>query len=425
MSILFLLPLSYGNNCFSQGCTKYVAKDFTKGFPKLKYCLENLGWRESVKKDEWRVTVYNTYEDADASIEFNIIEAGTVARGLASYKIERDGGSQSVSFFFTSEPKFVWDKIELIDKEGNKKEPVEEPDNKSEQTGNSDYTGEYTKWEDETNKALSLIIGETEAAIFVKNVGGAAPIIYKAIIPSVYRYDLGQDFMMIKFEGKDRFSLWDNGKLQGYFIRPGSVKETATIIIKNGLWKNSYESSSYKANIKMINGGIQYHETRVLDQPPIIFIKKAGNEYASESNDYQVIVKDPTTISITFRGMKWNDFKFISETEEKLGISATTLMGKWECSINYIKTNNIIVVDENEFIWDWVVKILLTTNKGQMTFKRQSGNVFVADNTGNNSGNQGWCRYVIKIINDNKLGLEIYNCAGKLGKTGELIRLTD
>jgi hypothetical protein len=113
--------------------------------------------------------------------------------------------------------------------------------------------------------------------------------------------------------------------------------------------------------------------------------------------------------------------KVIKKTEDKSDASIMNLNGDWKCSIKYIKTNNIIVVDENEFIWDWVVKILLTTNKGQMTFKRQSGNVFVADNT----GNQGWCRYVIKIINNNKLGLEIYNCSGKLGKTGELTRNSD
>jgi hypothetical protein len=117
--------------------------------------------------------------------------------------------------------------------------------------------------------------------------------------------------------------------------------------------------------------------------------------------------------------------KVIKKTIEKPEASIMSLNGKWKCSINYIKTNNIIVVNENEFIWDWVVKMLLITNKGQMTFKRQSDNIFVADNTGNNIGNQGWCRYVAKIINDNKLELEIYNCSGKLGKTAELTRNSD
>jgi hypothetical protein len=110
----------------------------------------------------------------------------------------------------------------------------------------------------------------------------------------------------------------------------------------------------------------------------------------------------------------------IKKTEKKPGASITNLNGKWKSSLNYIKSSNIIVTNEDEFTWDWVVKMMLVTNKGQTHFKRQSGNVFVANNTG--TGGQGWCRYVITIISYSKLQVEVFNCAGKLGRTDYLTR---
>lgn len=114
MSLTVLFSLANTNNCFSQNCPQ-DAKTFEDGYPKLKACKQNLGWRESVNQYEWKVTVYNFYDDMKVKISFKLIEEGTPAKNLSYYTISKKKGSQSYSYFFSSEPKFVYGDIELID----------------------------------------------------------------------------------------------------------------------------------------------------------------------------------------------------------------------------------------------------------------------------------------------------------------------
>jgi|GEM_PF-5007243 len=113
VSIICLLVLfTTGNSSYAQTCSPENGTSI-QGFYKLKYCMENLGWRESVKQNEWRVTVYNLYDDVNIRIDFNLVEAGAPAKGL-SYKLIKAGKSTAISFYFSSTPEFVYDNIELI-----------------------------------------------------------------------------------------------------------------------------------------------------------------------------------------------------------------------------------------------------------------------------------------------------------------------
>jgi hypothetical protein len=440
LSILLLFLLANVANCFSQGCTKDEAKVFEKGFPKLKYCMRNMGWRESVKKYEWGVKVYNMYDDATVRMLFTLVEKGAEASTLSSFTIPPKE-DRYYSFYFTSTPDFVWDKIEVIEKDGNKTASEEKTDNKSEQTGNSDYSGEYTKWEGETNKAMSLSIGETEAAVFVKNVGGAAPIIYKTIIPGVYRYDGGQDFMMIKFEGKDRLSLWDNKNLVGYFIRPGSAKnEVIQMPDKDEIFTHAKPIPSAEKMIGVLRNAIDWQHPEKggkMDFDLTIDDKGTVKGVSVLSNPRNIELEDKVTSHILRQpivyyhtpaernGKPVSDNVSYSVTytsyaeEDKSGISAMNLNGKWKSDIDKNLTVTLTASSEDEFLYNWVVSALIKV-KGKANFKRESGNLFIAKITGIKC-------YTAKItyISNDRLGIKVYKCSGALEKDGELYRVDD
>lgn len=114
LSLTMLFMLTGTSDALSQKCSKESSARIETGYPKLKYCMENLGWRESVKKYEWRVTVYNLYTDVKVKMGFTLIEQGTEPRGIGFYVIPANG-SRSYSFYFSSPPEFVYENIELIE----------------------------------------------------------------------------------------------------------------------------------------------------------------------------------------------------------------------------------------------------------------------------------------------------------------------
>jgi hypothetical protein len=301
--------------------------------------------------------------------------------------------------------------------------PVQKNEDGQKKETSVDYSGEYTKWEGETNKAMSLTIGETEAAIFVKHVSGAAPRIYKAIIPGVYKYDMAQGFMKIEFEGKDRFSLWDNQSLVGYFIRPGSAKETAKIkpdeediIINTGVWKRG--SSQGKVKMRMVERAIMFQPISDFKRTEERRSKIATNEY--RDSEYGVLtVKSPTRIGYKLNGIEFDDYEFIAGSEEESGVSAVNFNGRWKSDIDKNLTVTLTASSENEFLYNWVVSAIIKV-KGKANFKRESGNIFIAKITGLKC-------YTAKItyISNDRLGIKVYKCSGALEKDGELYRVDD
>lgn len=98
------------------------------------------------------------------------------------------------------------------------------PDPDGEKKDANGYSGKYDKWEQE-GKDVVMTIGISETGIYWKEKEGQPPSFFKNIKPGVFRYDKGDDFMLVRFESDDRLSLWNNGSLVGYFKNPALAKK--------------------------------------------------------------------------------------------------------------------------------------------------------------------------------------------------------
>lgn len=417
-------------------------------FKKITITKKKGAYNENSGKYMWSITFENNY---DFDVHFTCIatpKGVTPDKTTDRISIPKHETSATI-FFVASEEVVVWmdrmrygksDDGEYCDY-GNNKSAEAETDNKSEQTGNSDFSGEYTKWEGETNKAMSLEIAETEAAVFLKNVGGAAPIIYKAIIPGVYRYDKGKDFMMIKFEGKDRFSLWDNQTLVGYFLRPGSAKkEVIQIPDKDEIFTHAKPIPSAEKMVGVLRNAIDWQHPEKggkMDFDLTIDDKGTVKGVSVLSNPRNIELEDKVTSHILRQpivcyhtpaernGKPVSDNVSYSVTyasyaeEDKSGISAMNLNGKWKSDIDKNLTVTLTASREDEFLYNWVVSALIKV-KGKANFKRESGNLFIAKITGIKC-------YTAKItyISNDRLRIQVYKCSGVLEKDGELYRVDD
>ena len=151
------------------------------------------------------------------------------------------------------------------------------------------YDGQYTKWEQE-GKDVVMTIGITETGIFWKEKEGQHPVFFKNIKPGVFRYDKGDDFMLVRFESEDRFSLWNNGSLVGYFKNPALAKKPAAPPIV----KQENKPAPVTEN-KTVSGGCP---------------ELSGDWLAVEDNvysgDFKSTYSHPVTIRTTSEGISWS-----------------------------------------------------------------------------------------------------------------------
>ncbi len=86
------------------------------------------------------------------------------------------------------------------------------------------YSGTFTEWRQE-GKDIKLSIGQDENGIYWKKNTNEPPVLFKNIRQGTYRYEVGTDFFIIRFESDNRISFWNNGSLLGYFTKPEEKKE--------------------------------------------------------------------------------------------------------------------------------------------------------------------------------------------------------
>jgi hypothetical protein len=91
------------------------------------------------------------------------------------------------------------------------------------QKADKGYSGAFTEWRQE-GKDVKLTIGQNENGIYWKKNANEPPVLFKNIRQGTYRYEVGTDFFIIRFESDNRISFWNNGSLLGYFTKPEEKK---------------------------------------------------------------------------------------------------------------------------------------------------------------------------------------------------------
>ena len=155
------------------------------------------------------------------------------------------------------------------------------------QKTNKGYAGTFTEWQQE-GKNVKLTIGQDDNGIYWKKNVNEPPVLFKNIRQGTYRYEVGTDFFIIRFESDNRISFWNNGSLLGYFTKPEEKKKetankepdikSAESSIEDEYWGNGTLYSPMK--IKIVSGGINlvWIDPYV---PVINFYKVGDNQYQS------------------------------------------------------------------------------------------------------------------------------------------------
>lgn len=302
----------------------------------LKISVVNMGF---LVYYNWGIKITNNYRKA-VTFKYKLLVGGkgsnyySVAFNLKPGETHTEGTSHFNSISFENNPSTNWSvAITEVCFEGNtcggkeecyadcdriqgnenqpcdnnkpKKEPAlmngiaSSPDDQKTSKG---YTGAFTEWRQE-GKDVKLTIGQNENGIYWKKNANEPPVLFKNIRQGTYRYEVGTDFFIIRFESDNRISFWNNGSLLGYFTKPEEKKNETVkkeepkkpTVSENKVSSAGNEPTTIEGvywpsgtafsplEVKIINGGVSIKA--VYDYAPAsAWLRISTNEYQSQSN---------------------------------------------------------------------------------------------------------------------------------------------
>lgn len=259
LTIVFIL---FTSTTIAQKDVKWTEPLAHPCFYGLKISVLNMGYQEAPKAHLWGIRITNNYRKA-VTFRYRLVVGSESKSGDGvAWKLKpgatwTDGGDVFTGNMFQSSsanwkltvlqvcfegencggPNECYAECDRI--QGNEYQPCDGKYDPSKNQQSADvtgtaqapegqkadkgYSGAFTEWRQE-GKDVKLTIGQDNNGIYWKKNANEPPVLFKNIRQGTYRYEVGTDFFIIRFESDNRISFWNNGSLVGYFTKPEEKK---------------------------------------------------------------------------------------------------------------------------------------------------------------------------------------------------------